>query len=129
MPTSARSRSRRRWCPARSSAVPHTVDSLPSWALWSPAAKEQPWTVGVEEEIMLLDPPRWSLANRVGDLRPRLPESLAGSVAAETHACVIELATRPHATATAVGEELAALRREVAATIRDVVALEVAAVG
>jgi hypothetical protein len=31
----------------------------PAWAQWSAAGAERPWTVGVEEEVMLLDRDRW----------------------------------------------------------------------
>ena len=32
------------------------VSDLPAWARWSPVAASMPWTIGVEEEVMLLDP-------------------------------------------------------------------------
>jgi hypothetical protein len=59
--------------------VPHDL-RLPGWARWSAAAAERPWTVGVEEEVMLLDPLGWKPANRIDealltvadDLRPHL---------------------------------------------------------
>ena len=33
-----------------------------AWSDWAPAGVT-PWTVGVEEEVMLLDPSDWSLAS------------------------------------------------------------------
>ena len=36
-----------------------------AWSDWAPAGVT-PWTVGVEEEVMLLDPSDWSLASRGG---------------------------------------------------------------
>ena len=33
------------------------------WSDWSPVAAESPWSVGVEEEVMLLDPRDWQLAS------------------------------------------------------------------
>ena len=60
---------------------------LSAWSRWSEAAAARPWTVGVEEELMLLDPGDWSLANRVGDVLDALPERVAVHAAPETHAC------------------------------------------
>src|SRR4051812_40257382 len=34
------------------------------WADWSLAGRGAPWTVGVEEEVMLLDPQTWALDSR-----------------------------------------------------------------
>jgi carboxylate-amine ligase len=48
------------------------MSALPAWADWNPAAAEAPWTVGVEEEVMLLDPHDWSLASRIDDVLPAL---------------------------------------------------------
>jgi hypothetical protein len=39
------------------------MNVLPAWAHWNPAAADAPWTVGVEEEVMLVDPGDWSLAS------------------------------------------------------------------
>jgi len=63
------------------------------WATWSRAAAERPWTVGIEEEVLLLDPRDWSPANRVDDVLAALPAQLVSHVCAETHACVVELRT------------------------------------
>jgi carboxylate-amine ligase len=83
---------------------------LPDWAIWSSDPNRPPWTVGIEEEVMLLDPAGWSLAHRIDTLLPELSQRLAGSVSAETHACTLELATGPHATVRAAAAELYALR-------------------
>src|SRR4051794_17919979 len=71
---------------------------VPVWARWSEAAAERPWTVGIEEEVMLLDPGSdWSMANRIDDVLAALPPELSSHAAAETHACVLELTNRsPH---------------------------------
>jgi carboxylate-amine ligase len=91
--------------------------TAPGWARWSRAGGERPWTIGLEEELMLLEPVGWSLANRVEDVLCELPMALAGSVAPETHACAAELKTRPHATAVEAVAELRALRRALAVTL------------
>jgi carboxylate-amine ligase len=86
------------------------VNVLPAWARWNPAVAEAPWTVGVEEEVMLLDPGDWSLASRIDDVLPALSRPIADAARAETHASTLELASRPHATAVAAAAELAELR-------------------
>src|SRR6201986_674844 len=58
----------------------------------------EPYTLGVEEEVMLLDPAAdWSLAQRIDEVLPRLSERLGERVAGETHGSAVELSTDPHA--------------------------------
>ena len=78
--------------------------SAPTWARWAPTA---PFTLGVEEEVMLLDPWTWSLAQAIDEVLPRLPGVIAPRVTAETHAAAAELATGVHRT---VGDAVAELR-------------------
>jgi carboxylate-amine ligase len=99
--------------------------SARGWAAWQPS---QPYTIGLEEEVMLLDPDDWSLAQRSDDVLPQLPAGLTEHVSAETHQGAIELATDPHAT---VGEAVAQLA-ELRAWLADELAaqgLAVAAAG
>jgi carboxylate-amine ligase len=93
------------------------VNALPAWADWNPAAAEAPWTVGVEEEVMLLDPRDWSLASRVDDVLPELSRRVADGASAETHGSALELASRPHATAAGAAAELVRLRAGLAADL------------
>jgi glutamate---cysteine ligase / carboxylate-amine ligase len=65
-------------------------------AEWSAWQTSRPYTIGIEEEVMLLDPEDWSLAQRSDDVLPQLPDGLAAHVSAETHQAAIELATDPH---------------------------------
>jgi len=65
----------------------------PGWSAWRPSV---PYTVGIEEEVMLLDPEDWSLAQCSDDILPQLPDGLLAHVSAETHQAAIELATDPH---------------------------------
>ncbi|MEA2289379.1 MAG: glutamate---cysteine ligase / carboxylate-amine ligase [Solirubrobacteraceae bacterium] len=74
------------------------------WAVWQRSA---PFTIGIEEEAMLLDTRDWSLAQRSDDLLPRLSPGLAAYISAETHQAAIELATAPQET---VGAAIAQLR-------------------
>jgi glutamate---cysteine ligase / carboxylate-amine ligase len=69
-----------------------------------------PYTVGLEEEVMLLDPTDWSLAHRVDDILPVLSPELASQATAETHGAAIELATSPHRTADGAAREAGQLR-------------------
>jgi carboxylate-amine ligase len=72
-------------------------------------------TIGLEEEVMLLDPERdWSLAQRIDDVLPALSPALRERVTAETQSSAIELATDPHATVDAAVAQLAQLRSALA---------------
>jgi glutamate---cysteine ligase / carboxylate-amine ligase len=84
--------------------------SLPAWAHWNPAAAASPWTIGLEEEVMLLDPHDWALTSRIDDVLPALSRAVSEHAAAETHGSALELFTRPHATAAGAAGELACLR-------------------
>ena len=84
--------------------------SLPAWAEWSPAGAEAPWTVGVEEEVMLLDPVTWMPASRSEEVLAALDRDVAAHTAAETHGSAVELATDPHQTVAGAVEQLAQLR-------------------
>jgi carboxylate-amine ligase len=75
------------------------------WADWQPSA---PYSVGLEEEVMLLDPDTWMLAQRADAVLALLDDELAERCSAETHEAAVELNTRPHAT---VGEAIAELGR------------------
>jgi carboxylate-amine ligase len=63
--------------------------------------------VGVEDELVLMDPRGWSPANCADELVGALP----AHASTETHACVVELKTGPHETVAEMAEELGALRR------------------
>jgi carboxylate-amine ligase len=85
---------------------------MPEWAQWNAS---RPYTLGIEEEVMLLDPQRdWALAQRIDDVLAALPDELAGSVSAETHQSAIELMTTPHESVAGAAAELARLRRDLA---------------
>jgi glutamate---cysteine ligase / carboxylate-amine ligase len=84
------------------------------WARWNADPARPAWTVGIEEEVMLLDPGSWALAHRIDDVLPELSPALAGSVSAETHACTLELATGVRVGVGAAVSELFALRTALA---------------
>lgn len=82
----------------------------PDWAHWRSDTAIAKWTLGVEEEVMLLDPATWSLAPVIDDLLPSLSRRLTASVAAETNAATVELATGVHGRVGDAVAELAKLR-------------------
>jgi len=73
--------------------------------------------VGLEEEVMLLDPRDWSLASRIDDVLPALSHKVSECASAETHGSALELASRPHPTAAGAVAELARLRSGLAADL------------
>jgi glutamate---cysteine ligase / carboxylate-amine ligase len=78
-----------------------------AWSDWAPNGGT-PWTVGVEEEVMLLDPTDWSLASRADPVMKQLTGELRSHTSTETHGSALELRTDPHSN---VAEGLAQLER------------------
>jgi carboxylate-amine ligase len=68
---------------------------LPEWATWTVA--EAPLSVGVEEEVMLIDPADGNLASRVDAVLAAAPELLLAQITQETHGSAVELQTEPFA--------------------------------
>jgi glutamate---cysteine ligase / carboxylate-amine ligase len=92
------------------------VSSEAHWAEWNTAVL--PYSVGVEEEVMLLDPRReWALAQRIEDVLELLPPALVGYISAETHRAAIELRTDPHESVGTAIEQLRRLRLQLAAAL------------
>jgi carboxylate-amine ligase len=89
----------------------------PAWAEWrsSPTA----YTVGIEEEAMLLDPVGWKLSPSCEAVLHALPADLASHATAETHGSALELATGVHATVAGAVEELRGLRAGLAEALAD----------
>jgi glutamate---cysteine ligase / carboxylate-amine ligase len=90
------------------------VSHDPQWARWEADPSRPAWTVGIEEEVMLVDPERWTLAYRLDDVLPVLSSALTKRMSAETHACTLELAGGVHTGVRAAVGELAALRVKLA---------------
>lgn len=62
---------------------------VPEWAAWE-QAEDHGFTIGVEEELMLLNRGYFTLANRIESVMPRLPRhslplALPAPVRAHTH--------------------------------------------
>jgi glutamate---cysteine ligase / carboxylate-amine ligase len=81
----------------------------PLWARWNDEL-DRPYTLGLEEEVMLLDPCSWSLAQSSDTVLARLSYQLSPFVSPETHASVVELATGIHPDVEGAAAELALLR-------------------
>ena len=81
---------------------------LPEWAEWTPST---PYSVGIEEEVMVLDPATGSLARDTDHVLTELPLDLAAHVRPETHQAAAELGTSPHLTAEPALREAIALRQ------------------
>jgi carboxylate-amine ligase len=94
--------------------------ALPNWARWNAAGAGRAWTVGVEEEVMLLDPSTWQLTSCIDDLLPALPAGLRRFVSAETHGAALEMASSPAATVGGALAELGALRRDLGRALDEV---------
>jgi carboxylate-amine ligase len=92
-------------------------------------AAGRPWTVGIEEEVMLLDARTWSLANRIDEVLAVLPAALDSRASAETHASVVELKTAPHATVAGAAAELGHLRRALEDAMGETLGLRAAVAG
>jgi carboxylate-amine ligase len=92
-----------------------------SWAEWN---ESKPYTLGMEEEVMLLDPSDWSLAQEVERVLDALHPDLARRVESETHRCVVELGTGVHPDVAGAAGESRSLREGLA---RDLVPLELRA--
>lgn len=86
------------------------------WARWH-GAVDRRYTVGAEEEVMLLDCSDHSLAAFGDVVLARLSGPLADHTAPETHAAVIELATGIHAGVAGAVAELTELRLQLAVVL------------
>ncbi|HYI37643.1 MAG TPA: YbdK family carboxylate-amine ligase [Thermoleophilaceae bacterium] len=84
------------------------MSALPDWAEWTPGSE---YTLGVEEETMLLTPGTWSLAQQIDRVLPALSDELGAHVTPETHRSALELGTGVHETVASAAAELLHLRR------------------
>ena len=80
------------------------------WSAWTPHPSGDAYTVGVEEEVMLLHPQDWSLAQLIDTVMSRLDPGFLRHVTAETHRSALELATGVHSSVGGAIEELRGLR-------------------
>ncbi len=85
----------------------------PRWARWNGDLGRR-YTVGVEEEVLLLDRGDLSLAQCSEEVLAALSDGLSAHVSLETHAAVIELFTGVHGDVAGAVAELAGLRSRLA---------------
>jgi carboxylate-amine ligase len=88
------------------------IRRTPQWAHWPSDGPE--WTLGVEEEVMLLHPGSWDLAQAIDDVLDALPDDLSTKICSETHSAAIELNTAIHKTVTSAVTDLSGLRARLA---------------
>jgi glutamate---cysteine ligase / carboxylate-amine ligase len=69
------------------------------------------FTVGIEEELMILDGDSCELAQEIERIIEGAPPEIEGQVKRELMQSVLEIATKPHDAIPAAGEELRSLRR------------------
>jgi carboxylate-amine ligase len=84
--------------------------AAPSWARWNDKLDRR-YTLGAEEEVMILDPRRWSLVQASDVVLTQVSDELWPHTSPETHAGVVELATGVHRDVDGVTGELVWLRR------------------
>ncbi len=88
---------------------------MEDWSRWAPTTAATPsWTIGVEEEVMLLDPSDWSLASQADAVLAGMTGEgeLAAHTSTETHGSALELRTDPQATVAVGMAQLEDLRGE-----------------
>ena len=84
---------------------------LPTWAEWTRSPR---YTVGIEEEVMLVDGYDGLLVNCGEQVLRGLPPALGSHASAETHEATVELASAPHGTPEGAARDAAALRQGLA---------------
>jgi glutamate---cysteine ligase / carboxylate-amine ligase len=84
-----------------------------------------PFTLGIEEELMICDAETLELAQAIEVILGDLPEDLPGEVKPELMQSVLEVATRPCANIAEAGDQLRQLRR----VVREVAARNGLAIG
>src|SRR5688500_7081569 len=88
--------------------------TMVEWARWQSSGQ---YTVGSEEEFMLLHPPGWALAQTVETVLPSLPPDLIERVQGETHGSALEIGSDPHDRVADVEDDLRRLRNRLAEVI------------
>ena len=79
----------------------------PDWAEW---ASTEAYTLGAEEEVMLLNPVDWSLAQQSERVFAGVTPDLEGHLSGETQSSIVELGSGIHPNVASLTDELEALR-------------------
>jgi glutamate---cysteine ligase / carboxylate-amine ligase len=101
--------------------------AYPLWARWNDELDLR-YSLGVEEELMLLQPDRWSLAQSSDEVLASISDELSPHASPENHAAVVELATGIHPDVDGAVVELARLRNRLACEL-ETMGLTAAAAG
>src|SRR4051812_33773756 len=102
-----------RHCPGETEQGEQALDPAAThehWYDWRPQPSGAEFTLGVEEEGMLVHPEDWSLAHQIDRVLMSIPRDLARHVTAEPHMSTLELASGVHGTVGGAAGELAKLR-------------------
>ena len=94
------------------------ANDQPRWSRWNSEICHG-YTLGIEEEVMLLQPDYWSLSQSSDEVLEALSDELAAHTSPETHAAVVELATGVHREVNGAVTELGALRRRLRDELRE----------
>ncbi|MEA2469500.1 MAG: glutamate---cysteine ligase / carboxylate-amine ligase [Thermoleophilaceae bacterium] len=89
-----------------------------TWWQWMGSPRERQFTVGIEEEAMLLDPDGWQLAHHSDRVLEVLPPDVLGHATMETHRSALELATGVHNDVPSAAAEMISLRRSLDRAVR-----------
>ena len=90
----------------------------PAWAAWPETHPRGEFTIGVEEEVMLISALSNALANRIDAVLPRLPADVVTHMTPETHGSAVELRTDVHSDVGSAIEQITSLRHSLAATLK-----------
>jgi carboxylate-amine ligase len=88
------------------------------WWDWNGRPREEQYTVGIEEEAMLVEPAGWTLAHHSDRVLEALPPDVAHHATVETHRSALELATGAHADVASAAAELSDLRHALDDAVR-----------
>ena len=89
-----------------------------TWWDWNGRPRGAQYTVGIEEEAMLLDPDGWILAHHSDRVLEALPAEVIEHATVETHRSALELATGVHDDVPSAVDEMRALRRGLEGAVR-----------
>jgi carboxylate-amine ligase len=99
--------------------APKAEPPAAEWAEWAGQHDCGPYSLGVEEEVMLVEPGDWSLAYRIDDVLAAADPALKDHINAETHGSAVELQTEVHPGVRTAAGELAGLRRSLSETLEN----------
>jgi carboxylate-amine ligase len=93
---------------------------LSTWSAWKGCSREAQYTLGIEEEAMLLEPDGWQLAHDSDRVLEALPPEVVEHATTETHRSALELATGVHETVGSAAQEMLSLREALDRAVRSI---------